>query len=358
MIAHADQSSAEWLWQYSLVASPAELHLICDALSRQDNPWSARWINTLNDTSISAAQRLRAACCLAQITPSQLSESFARQAVELLTNEAETASSGWTRLLEPINHQLIPGLEAAYFDSTNPHAVRNVAAAALADYCATDLHAIVRFLADASVEQFETFFAPLRAQAKVAVPIVDAKLDEISVANISTSQNDHCSRQQANLAIALWQLGERNPILMRLANSRDPRTRFHLLDRMASTRVDPHSVANALRTASNDDQHYSLLLALSDYRKEAIPANVRSELAKRVAETYRQHPNAGVHSAAQSCFNGGDVLFPRSIPRSKNHRRLDLIGSVPLWGKHSCALHATIARTQCHSNPLRSERRR
>jgi hypothetical protein len=122
---------------------------------------------------------------------------------------------------------------------------------------------------------------------------------------------DALSRRQANAAIALAGLESPEQLWPKLQHDGEPYLRSHLIHRLQPLGVDLDVLAKRLADEPDESIRRALLLALSEYSRDTIPAAQRTNLIAQFLDLHRNDPNPGVHSAAEfalRCWGAEEVV--------------------------------------------------
>jgi formylglycine-generating enzyme required for sulfatase activity len=119
---------------------------------------------------------------------------------------------------------------------------------------------------------------------------------------VAEPEKDRLARRQANAAIALFLLGEANPLWQHPDHSVDPRLHGELIERLADFEVDPRRLFGHLRSFPRPGPpvRRALLLTLAAIPAAKVPSELKDALAAELAAIYRGDPDRGIHSAAES----------------------------------------------------------
>ena len=112
------------------------------------------------------------------------------------------------------------------------------------------------------------------------------------------AQKDKHAQQIANTILALYQLGERQPLWDNLQHRPDPRLRAILIDRIAPFGCDAGPLVARLATESDAAIRSGILVALSEFSAEQYTASDLQKLIAMASEFVTNDPDTGVHSAA------------------------------------------------------------
>jgi formylglycine-generating enzyme required for sulfatase activity len=294
-----DEGQVDELYRRALLAPPAELKLIRDALSGHAATVAPRFRAVLEDPRAPAERRLRAAAALAGLDPDAIPRGAAcEDVVDRLVREDPLAVRGWTDLLRPARSQLLGPLRAAFRDHSRAES-SHVAAAILADHHADEPGFLIELLQESDPVQARYLVSHLDASAGRVLPALRALLAVQPPPGAGGGAKDHLARRQANVAAALIQLdpeGDNAPLL-RLTP--DPSRRTYLIHRLGPAEVDCARVADWLGRERDPSVRRALVLALGEYDPRQLSRGLRDDLAAHLAERHWSDPDPGMHSAAE-----------------------------------------------------------
>ena len=127
--------------------------------------------------------------------------------------------------------------------------------------------------------------------------------------------------QQGNVAAALIRLGELPRVIAKLREDNAPDLLTELIHVPYSHDCDPSSIIDALETEQDSKTRHALLLSLGDFPLNAIPATKRDALIRFVHSLHDEHPDAGVHAAAEWCLNQWGQVIELGNKRTTNGDR-------------------------------------
>lgn len=104
------------------------------------------------------------------------------------------------------------------------------------------------------------------------------------------------AKRQANAAVALLRLGEANKVWPLLRHRRDPRLRSYVIHRLAPLGASPEPILAQLSREPDSSIRRALVLSLGGF--DFGPAR-KQALTTELLETYREHPDPGLHAAAE-----------------------------------------------------------
>jgi serine/threonine protein kinase len=290
-------TSAESLLAPILDASPDELRVISEELvpargSVIDPLWAAAY-----DDRASADHRFRAACALAILAPAdqRWAEIGPRTADQLLAEDPLLVKP-WVDLLRPVQSALLSRLVFAARSSDERTPARMLATSIVIDYARDTVAPIVEMTLDADVRQFSAILPALQSRREEAIASLRSYLAAESGARETDESQDLSAWRRANAAVALLRLGEADAIWPMLGAADDPRPQSEALFAMHRFGVTPGPLLARLEGESDVRILMALYLALADCADQ-IAAEAREPLVRRLAIEYRDHPDAGMHSA-------------------------------------------------------------
>jgi hypothetical protein len=217
------------------LVSPSQFPVVRSALlPYKDRVTKPLWDVAL-DTKRDVRPRLEAACALATFAPndSNWKEINTLVAGRLVTLEA-SALVAWREALRPAKEQLIEPLPKIYRDAAQKEQSRIYAAETLADYVSDRLDKLFDLLADAELFQFPVMLATVAAHKEVAVPLAHEELAKQLPESAGANQRERLAKRQANMAVALFDLGAPGEVWPRFARTPDPSVRSVTVRRTAS----------------------------------------------------------------------------------------------------------------------------
>jgi hypothetical protein len=294
-----DGGQVDELYRRALLAPPAELKLIRDALSGHAAAVAPRFRAVLEDPRAPAERRLRAAAALAGLDPDDIPCGAAcEDVVDRLVREDPLAVRGWTDLLRPARSQLLGPLRAVFRDHDRAES-SHVAAAILADHHADEPRLLIDLLQESDPVQVRFLVSHLDAADGRVLPALRALLAVQPPPGAGVGAKDALARRAANVAAALIQLeseGDNAPLL-RLTP--DPTRRTYLIHRLGPAEVDAGRVSDWLGRERDPSVRRALVLALGEYDPRLLPRGLGDDLVGHLAERYWSDPDPGMHSAAE-----------------------------------------------------------
>ena len=314
-----DQEQVDFLYSRLLVAGPAELQVIRDALL----PFRDRLIERLwrdLEQSEGADHTLQAASALALYDSSahRWDKSVGKVAEAMVTVNAVHLGF-WLDALRPVRERLVVPLATLYRDRERSETERNLASDLLEDYATDQPHVLTDLLMDSGEDHFARWFGKLAGHNEVAVPLLKEELGK-SLSNSTEAEKDGLAERQARAAIALVRLGHASEVWPRLQHSPDPRLRSFIVNWLAPLGVNPQEVASQLIriqpvasvTPAEGQQlmdavlfhletsmRRALILAMGTYKTDRRYSGERELLIGKLLDLYRDDADSGIHGAVR-----------------------------------------------------------
>jgi serine/threonine protein kinase/formylglycine-generating enzyme required for sulfatase activity len=321
-----DAGQVDYLFGRLLLAQPAEVAVICDALaSHKDALVGKLWavVETPQQGEKGKESRqLRAAAALAKYDPQ--SEKWAkasRAIVDQLVAENPLFVSLWMEHFRPIKEKLLASLATIYADTQRRESERTVATSILADYAADQPEVLANLVMDSDLQQFALMFPLLKSQGEKGLPYLSEEIGRKPPpllgrglettpqqgGNPQQGARERLALRQANAAVALLLLGrdlKTTPQQEQLAwsvfkYSPDPRARSSLIHRLSPLGVDANTIVKRLEVESDVTIRRALLLSLGEFREGELSSEDRQTLLPLLRQTYRTAVDSGLHASAE-----------------------------------------------------------
>ena len=291
-----------------LLGAPLEqLLIIVPTLQEHSEELAAELWEEVGREASGQDRRLRAALALAVYDPP------VNAAVEVRWLAQTNAAAGWlvdavvmspshyTLLLDalrPIARLLLEPL-AGVFRTEGDDRRRDWATSFLADYAADDPQFLGTVILDANARQFAVILERLRGKQDPAT--IPAKTELAKELDKEETEDDKetLAKRQANAAALLLQLQQEESAWPAFRHARDPRARSYLIHRAAKLNVAPQVLIARLRHEKDASARRALLLALGEFDRQQLPEQARQRLVLPLAKLYREHPDPGLHGAAE-----------------------------------------------------------
>ena len=270
-------------------ADASELAVICAALVDELPVYADELWQVVNDANSNPDHRFRTACALATIADpndegwDESNEFIGDELVNVVLRQP-VQFDRWTELTSNIRAELAGPLLTIY--QTAETSARAHAAAEILCKHAADTKTLVKLLEQVRDEDFLIVFNALKERSDAQQALQD------SWHALDGSADSH---RRANVAIALFKLGNANPVHGSLQFSAYPELRNVLIHRFSQTEIQPRELAQRLENADTTDERFALVLALGQYSDNAI----QQRLIPLLLDWFEADPHAGIHSAVE-----------------------------------------------------------
>ena len=241
----------------------------------------------------------QAACALATYDPQNIAgwEKINTAVARHLVNLPAVELAAWRPMLRPARAQLLAPLAVIFRDSAATHPARTVAAETLADFAADMPGTLFELLADSEQFQFPIIYSELRVYREQAIELGtrELALEEPELAD--DAAHEARARRWASAAVALFRLGQTEPVWPLLAHTSDPRVRSYLIHSLAALDADPARLVKRLEDETDDSIRRALLLALGQFSEAQLPAS--KQISPSLLLAFQGEPDAGLHAAAE-----------------------------------------------------------
>ncbi|HEV3080409.1 MAG TPA: SUMF1/EgtB/PvdO family nonheme iron enzyme [Gemmataceae bacterium] len=308
-----DPGQVCYLGERLLLAEPQQIMVIRAALEPHAKEVAPELGRVLGSEQAGAKERFNAALALAGLSAAlsdpplaaMARDQWQRQAgflVEHLLQEVRANPSSYATLtaaLEPVRAHLVRPLAAIFRDGQRPAYERTLATTILAEYAADQPEELTELIKDANAEQYAVMLPKLARFADHAATAMSAELTREMKPGLPDLEKDVLAKRQANAAVTLLRLHERELVWPLFRHHEDPRLRSYLIHRLQPLGVDPVVLVQQLQKEADLSAQRALLLSLGEYAPVSLPVEVREPLRAQLAQWYRDHPDPGLHAAVE-----------------------------------------------------------
>jgi serine/threonine protein kinase/formylglycine-generating enzyme required for sulfatase activity len=304
-----DRSQSISLVDPLLNAEPDEFVVIRQALTAHGDraALAEKCRQVLGDGRTPPEKRIRAGMALAgmlderqapaDLTLGEAGEFLANQFVKDLIDHPDRYND-WMAAMQPARLVTTPHFHKIYRAIDQPENAR-LAATILAKFVGEDPDSLTELLLDADVRQFPVIYDALaRFHSTVKPQLVDLIQQATPAGDTPEAHWAHLSRQ-ANAAIGLLRCGESDVVWPLLRHTPDPLLRTYLVDRLPTLVSDPSAIAQRLEVETDVSARRALILVLGGIPVDHRSASWAVPAAERLADLYRNDPDAGIHSAVE-----------------------------------------------------------
>jgi serine/threonine protein kinase/formylglycine-generating enzyme required for sulfatase activity len=174
-----DERQADYLIERLLAASAADVSVLREALRPHRRSVTPRLWEVLAGVKPDDPRLLPAAGALALLEPeSDRWKDVGARVSDGLVGASAMSLAGWTGLLRPIRHTLIPALASIYRNTDRPESARIFATNVLFDYADDDPELIAGLLMDAEPKPYSILFPIAMRQAPRFLPVFLAEINK------------------------------------------------------------------------------------------------------------------------------------------------------------------------------------
>ena len=321
-----DARYRHYVFQQLLTADPESIPIMVSRLSQDKDEFADTLWNTVQGSS-SAPRRLRAASALAGLIPRSPNWKIEKVTTTIAADVVAANAidlAAWLKQLSPIRNYLIGPLSIVFRDSRRSNEERSLAAEVLAVFARDDLDVLLSLVLDAQEFQIQ----PLLAAVQPYQQIVCHQLESILQEPLPPERlaREGAAKRLANAGAIVLHFKDRrcNRVWPLLQHRSDPRVRSYLVHRLRPFGVDPNWLCERLvRTmqdsASNVSFVRALVLALGEFPADAFRHELRTEIQVQLQSIYRQHPDAGLHAAAEWTMRRWRQDMPLLSTKAETH---------------------------------------
>jgi formylglycine-generating enzyme required for sulfatase activity len=301
-----DPGQASFLAERLLLASPAEVLVLREALQPHGKELATRLWEVVGTDGAAATQRLNAVLALATLNaPNAPGASIPWQrhapfVVDELLSSVRSNPSAYAVLAEglrPARAALLEPLSAVFRDRRRPDYDRMLATTILANYAGDQPQVLAELMKEADVEQYAVLWSRLKHFRLDALKAMGEELAREPAPDMADQDKELLAKRQATAAVTFVRFNQADSVWRLFRHGNDPRMRSYLIHRLEPYGVDPVTVAQRLSSETDVSAQRALLLALGEYPLLSLAAEVREPLLAQLNQWYREHPDPGMHSA-------------------------------------------------------------
>lgn len=291
-----DLSQVEFLFQRLLSAKVEDIPVFVKFLKPHNAQLGEQLWNTIKKGSNS--ERIRAAATLADYdSKSKKWKQVSEDVVTALVSVPFSESDEWIGMLRPVGDNLIDPLLRRFEGHTED---RLLSAAALIDYLRGAPQPLTNLILLVDRDRvFQQLLLALHSHRQSVVPELQTLLSQSPPEMSGAGERIAFWKKQANSAICLLELGERDAVWQLLQQKPDPSLRSVIIDRLALLGANHEILSTQIKRESDPATRYALVLALAQFNLGQMSSQQREDLAKQIKGLYRDDPDPGVHSAAE-----------------------------------------------------------
>jgi eukaryotic-like serine/threonine-protein kinase len=297
-----DETHDDEVFQSLIESEPDELIVLGQRLRARAAPFVHRLWTVATDPGTESKRKLRAACALAILDPHDARwDGLARDVSNsLVLKEYAFHLKRWLDALRPIKRALLEPVAAIFRDRAKSDDERFQATVILEQFGADLPEFLVKLIMDADLRQYSILLPVLKPHRDRVVDLLVGELHGQPSAAESENTLNELASEKANCAVTLLLFGEPRNVWSLLGDSREPRVRGFLLERIEPMGVDPKMLIDRLREERDTAVRRALVVVLADYSANGLPTAEKAALEHELLDMFLADPDAGIHSAAES----------------------------------------------------------
>ncbi len=297
-LASGDLGLSDYLYEKLLDAEPDQFNVILEIIKRHDRQLVPRLWGELSAAECSGPRQIRSACALAALDAASVDWSrHAISVVRALFGEDGFRRPRWTVRLTPVREALYHVLDQYYEEPETPDdgvLAAEVFSLLLDAKSESDAEKLVSLIVRANQDQFDIL---MKTEHEEILPCLRNALKECEKMHRRVDTKKY-AEQSLRLLTSLARLGDNQPLWRWLEQEPDPLSRSYLIERVASSKIDPRSIALQLNHAGEHSLR-DLILMLGQYSDEALAPDLRHEISSDLILIHRSASSSGVHHAAE-----------------------------------------------------------
>jgi serine/threonine protein kinase/formylglycine-generating enzyme required for sulfatase activity len=289
--------------------APDDFLVLRQALLHHREPVLARLDAALDDLTLARPVRFRAACALAGLAPesarwNRLSEEVAAS----LLQEPAPYASVWIEALRPVASHLLQPLAGVLSQTTSLEPAR-VGALALWTLENERADLLAGTLIAAEGSRHRAIVEILQRDREQSLAQVRRQLQRL-VDNEPAADRLQRERGLASLVIALYELGDQEPLRQYAALAAEPGIRARIVHDLGPECIDVNALLPLLEEPGETSPLRNVaLLACWRHRNEPLREDVRVQLCQRLVEIHESDPSPEAHAAAGLLLRSLDPDF-------------------------------------------------
>lgn len=302
-----DDNQVEPLAKAMFDASPDQLLVIRDALVAYRGQIAASLWAEFGNGDLNDERLLPVACALSLYDPdNEKWQTLGSSVAQKLVTENPIRVYEWEQGFSDAMKWLFDPLFQVTRNKEASSSQRLIAAQLIANHAAESPDTLVELLLDADADQFAAYFPMVERNRDEIVEALNHELErdtgfrvrasDFTEIVMSDEEKNNRAKRKANAGIALFRLGETQHLWTLLRFTPDPRVRIYTIHRLKPMGIDPQLLVERFFDEPDASVQQAIILSLGEYSSSELP---RGALMSRLLEVYEQHPDAGVHSAAE-----------------------------------------------------------
>ena len=284
------------------------------------------------------ASALRLAAVVAGLSPDHLVWSEIKtQIARGLVRVPEPEFDRWLELLQPVGEsQLSSELTSQMTSPIESREIQLRSARALAAFFKATVGQPVELLVQADCDELETLVRALRTNSDLAVPALRERFDRTMHTPRLLPANDELvpserDMQTARLAVALWQLGDREAVCQALRHDPDPTLQTQVIFGLSTQPINVKDVVrevDRVRSAKHEDADAIVFGLLQVLCLRNPPGVAEGVSIKWLNQLFQEEKDSGVHSTIRLLAKRSGYSLVPPQPGQHGDWRVEKIGET------------------------------
>ncbi|MFK7767721.1 MAG: SUMF1/EgtB/PvdO family nonheme iron enzyme [Mariniblastus sp.] len=288
--------------------SADRLQPICDSLSgdlkQANTELTDGLVELLNDNSTSAQSRLQVACAMAQFDEtnevwedSDLQTFVAEQLTQLYPSDLAPLR----KALKPVASQITPYLRDIFLDQQRDQQQRLFATESLVDYASSSPQTLYALLIDCDERQFPLVLRALESDSDFVIEMARQTIaQQIPAPGTDINIRSRLARNQANAAVALYQLGQFDDVWLLVEKiGTDPTVRNLVIHGIWNRGSAPKPLLETQGSETSDSMLQFAMFAIGEFPITSFNKSESDRLVSRVTDLLKESKTAEIAASAQ-----------------------------------------------------------
>lgn len=290
------------LVNHLLECEVTEYRVILQIISRWKDLAARQVLERIEGGELNPKQSVRAAAVLAQIAAEDAKRgSLGEHVADALANSDPLFVNNWVKELVPARRALGPRLIQITLDEDTPPSRRLLAVSVIAHFSQTDNsfpdnESLLNLALSPDTAVWNALDATVARRRDELLPLI-VKEGTARLENNESQQSQRTVKRKATAVLVAQRLGHDQPFWDQLNAATDPRVRTELINRLGDTSLTWPDIAQRLEKQAPLVRQ-ALILAIAEGVRNISGVN-QEQLRAVLVDTYRNDPDAGVHSATE-----------------------------------------------------------
>lgn len=298
-----DSAQVEYILSQLPNLKPSTVAVVAEEMkTRQDLAAIRQLWEMLESESTPARTRFHAAMILAQLDPEgeQAKNGWKTQGAFLSGELVDIDPVDYPAAIEalrPIRGHLFKSLHAAFVGDDSAH--RNMATSALLEYAADEPQPLSELVFDSNAHQYVRVFEIFEQHGDASTQLMLAEIANASPDDASAAELEVVAKRHANAAVGLVRMGRLDDVWSLLRHDPNPRTRSHLIHRLAALGAPPSEFVGKIEAETDESTRRAIFQLLGEYKPDQLGEAARDQAIEVAKAAWLKDEDPGVHSSAQ-----------------------------------------------------------